>query len=235
MIRIAVVEDNPDLLDEVVFQMQAMGHAALGFGSGAALDQHLREHEVDLLVLDLGLPGEDGISVARRLRLSRPRLGIVMLTARGLLEDRLLGLDSGADVYLVKPVDMRELSAVCESLYRRLNRTVAPERPTVGWQLDGQTLELTPPKGPPIPLTPTEFKLMRRLAEAAPEPVTRAELAEAMGHAELDFDFRRLEAALSRLRRKIEMHTGADASSLRSARNVGYVFAAPIRIWPETS
>lgn len=162
--------------------------------------------------------------------MSHPRLAIAMLTARGQLEDRLVGLESGADIYLVKPVDMRELSAVCESLYRRLHRVDVPERPAEGWQLDMQSLELVPPGGAAILLTPTEFKLMKVLAEAAPEPARRGDLAAAMGHPELDFDFRRLETALSRLRRKIEMRSG-EAATLRSARNVGYVFAAPIRLW----
>lgn len=231
MIRIAVVEDNEDLRDEVVFHLRRMGHAVTGLPDGAALDRHLAAEPADVLVLDLGLPGEDGLSIARRLGVSHPRLAIAMLTARGQLEDRLVGLDSGADIYLVKPVDMRELSAVCESLYRRLNRVEVPERPAEGWQLDVQSLELVPPGGAAILLTPTEFKLMKVLAEAAPEPARRSDLAAAMGHPELDFDFRRLETALSRLRRKIEMQSG-EATTLRSARNVGYVFAAPIRLWP---
>lgn len=230
MIHIAVVEDNEDLRDEVVFHLGRMGHCVTGLPDGTALDRHLASQPTDVLVLDLGLPGEDGVSIARRLAVSHPRLAIAMLTARGQLEDRLVGLESGADIYLVKPVDMRELSAVCESLYRRLHRVDVPERPAEGWQLDVQSLELLPPGGAAILLTPTEFKLMKVLAEAAPEPARRGDLAAAMGHPELDFDFRRLETALSRLRRKIEMRSG-EAATLRSARNVGYVFAAPIRLW----
>ncbi|MDD3328158.1 MAG: response regulator transcription factor [Zoogloea sp.] len=230
MIHIAVVEDNEDLRDEVVFHLSRMGHRVTGLPDGAALDRHLAAVSIDVLVLDLGLPGEDGVSIARRLGVSHPRLAIAMLTARGQLEDRLAGLESGADIYLVKPVDMRELSAVCDSLYRRLNRADVPERPAEGWQLDVQSLELVPPGGAAILLTPTEFKLMRVLAEAAPEPAHRRDLAAAMGHPELDFDFRRLETALSRLRRKIEARSG-ETTTLRSARNVGYVFAAPIRVW----
>jgi DNA-binding response OmpR family regulator len=232
MIRIAVVEDNSDLRDEVLFHLGHLGHAAVGLNDGASLDQYLMAEQVDVVVLDLGLPGEDGLSIARRLSVSHPRIAIAMLTARGQLEDRLLGLDCGADIYLVKPIDMRELSAVCESLYRRLHRSDEVERPTNGWwQLDAQSLELLPPGEQPILLTPTEFKLMHVLVNAVPEAATREMLAEAMGHPELDFDYRRLEAAVSRLRRKIEMRSGS-VGVLRSARNVGYVFAAPIRIWP---
>ena len=149
MIHIAVVEDNEDLRDEVVFHLGRMGHCVTGLPDGTALDRHLASQPTDVLVLDLGLPGEDGVSIARRLAVSHPRLAIAMLTARGQLEDRLVGLESGADIYLVKPVDMRELSAVCESLYRRLHRVDVPERPAEGWQLDMQSLELVPPGGAP--------------------------------------------------------------------------------------
>jgi DNA-binding response OmpR family regulator len=232
MIRIAVVEDNSDLRDEVLFHLSHLGHLAVGLNDGLALDRHLATEQVDVLVLDLGLPGEDGLTIARRLSVTHPGIAIAMLTARGQLEDRLIGLDCGADIYLVKPIDMRELSAVCESLYRRLHRSDEVERPGNGWwQLDTQSLELLPPGEQAILLTPTEFKLMRALVLAAPEAATREQLADAMGHPELDFDYRRLEAAVSRMRRKIEIRLGS-ASVLRSARSVGYVFAAPIRIWP---
>ncbi|MFM2053975.1 MAG: hypothetical protein RL456_2012 [Pseudomonadota bacterium] len=229
MIRIALVEDNPDLRDEIVFHLGRLGHDVVGLPDGQALDRHLAAQEVDVLVLDVGLPGENGFSIAGRMRTAHPMLGIAMLTARGQVEDRLAGFGSGADIYLVKPVDMRELAAVIESLYRRTHRAERPQRQAV-WQLDCQTLELISPSQVAIMLTPTEFNLMRELVKVAPETATRAALAASMGHPEFDFDFRRLETALSRLRKKIELRTG-DASPLRSARNVGYVFAAPIRLW----
>ncbi len=230
MIRIALVEDHPDLREEIEFHLGRLGHAITGLADGAALQRHLATEVVDVLLLDIGLPGEDGLSIAGRLRRAHPQMGIAMLTARGQLEERLAGLGSGADIYLVKPVDMRELAAVIESLHRRLYRVDAPPRHNA-WQLDGQTLELVSPAQVAVMLTPTEFNLMRALAEAAPQPATRAALAAAMGHPEFDFDHRRLETALSRLRRKIELRCG-EASPLRSARSIGYVFAAPLRPWP---
>jgi DNA-binding response OmpR family regulator len=105
------------------------------------------------------------------------------------------------------------------------------EQPS-GWRLDRYTLELVSPQDESVMLTPTEFNLMQALAEASPEPVPRRRLAEAMGHPEPDFDYRRLETALSRLRKKIESCC-TDGGCLRSARNVGYVFAAPIRVRPQ--
>lgn len=229
MIRIAVVEDNVDLRDELVFHLSRQGHEATGLGDGRALDAHLASKPADVLVLDLGLPGEDGLSIAERVRRSHPQLAVAMLTARGQLEDRVLGLKTGADIYLVKPVDMRELSAVVESLHRRVHRGAAPPAERAAWRLDRYTLELVSPQQRSVMLTPTEFELMHELAESAPDPVTRAQLAKAIGHPEPDFDYRRLETSLSRLRRKIETRC-EEASPLRSARNVGYVFAAPIRV-----
>lgn len=168
MIHIAVVEDNEDLRDEVVFHLGRMGHCVTGLPDGTALDRHLASQPADVLVLDLGLPGEDGVSIARRLAVSHPRLAIAMLTARGQLEDRLVGLESGADIYLVKPVDMRELSAVCESLYRRLHRVDVPERPAEGWQLDMQSLELVPPGGAATARSPARWASTNRSASARP-------------------------------------------------------------------
>ena len=157
-------------------------------------------------------------------------MGIVMLTARGDINDRVAGFGHGADIYLVKPADLRELSAVIHSLYQRNHRAIRPERQAF-WQLDGQTSELVSPDGRAVLLTPREFLLMRALADAAPEPVTRAHLVGTMGYRDFDFDYRRLETAMSRLRRKIEGDGDGSSSPLRSARSVGYVFVAPIRVW----
>lgn len=232
MIHVALVEDNPDLREEVAFHLSRAGHDVTGLPDGVALDAHLASSPVDVLILDLGLPGEDGLAIAERLRAARPQLPIAMLTARGQVEDRVLGLKTGADIYLVKPVDMRELAAVVESLYRRLQRdpaTAGPPAEAPLWRLDAYTMELRSPTHESVMLTPTEFNLLRELAQVAPEPVPRAKLAAAIGHPEPDFDFRRLETAMSRLRKKIDARC-SEGGALRSARNLGYVFAGPIEM-----
>lgn len=228
-IRIALVEDNTDLRDELVFHLQRLGHDVAGFASGEQLDAWLHEQTPDVLVLDIGLPGESGLSIAARLRPLHPTLGIVMLTARGEIDDRVAGFGVGADIYLVKPADLRELAVVVESLYRRAHRLVRPRQQEY-WQLDCHTLELVAPGGSKILLTPSEFKLMRVLAEAAPEGVPRARLVEALGFRDLDFDHRRLETTMSRLRKKLETRA-EEVSPLRSVRSVGYAFVATIRTW----
>ena len=100
---IALVEDNVALRDELVFHLQCAGYAATGLPHGAALQAHLAHQPCCLVVLDVGLPGEDGLSICATLRAQRPELGVVLLTARGAARDRLNGLHEGADAYLVKP------------------------------------------------------------------------------------------------------------------------------------
>lgn len=230
MIRVAVVEDNTDLREEVLFQLRHAGREAIGVGDGAALDALLREQDIDIVVLDLGLPGEDGMAIASRLRRdSGMDLGIVMLTARGALDDRVEGLETGADAYLVKPVEMRELLAVIGSVERRLAASAAAPFSSSTWKLDTVRRELVSIGGKSVTLTDTEFRLVERLVQVSPAVASRRELAEAMGESDfLQFDERRLEAAISRLRRKLQEETGE--APLRSARGRGYVFAAQVRM-----
>jgi CheY-like chemotaxis protein len=147
-IRCLVVEDNPNLNRDLVFYLSSHGMEAVGVSDGAGLDRHLAACACDLVVLDLGLPGEDGLDIARRIA-SRGELGLVILTARGGLEDRLAGWDSGAHVYLVKPVPLAEVAAVVGAVFRRLHpEPPVPARP---WRLSAARREvLAPPTGPPL-------------------------------------------------------------------------------------
>lgn len=226
MSRVAVIEDNGDLREEIVFHLSHAGYQAEGVADGPGLDRVLQADAPDVVVLDIGLPGEDGFSIATRLRRDHPEIGIVMLTARSLLEDKLQGLALGADAYLVKPVDLRELIAVVASVGRRLPARQADN--DSGWQLDTRRRAVVSPAGVTASLTHTEYLLMLQLAQAAPQVASRRVLIEALGHDFLQFDERRIEAAISRLRKKLQL--GANESPLRSARTQGYVFAAPIKI-----
>lgn len=226
MTRIGLIEDNLDYRTEVAFHLRRAGFEIALESDGVGIDAQLADCPCDLLVLDLGLPVEDGLLIARRLRRQQPWLGIVMLTARGSLDDRLSGFEEGADAYLVKPVDMRELVGTLHSVQRRLTAAAPPSE---AWSLDPNTLSISSPSGELIAVTATEMDLLKRLAEASPEPVSRETLAAALGHPEPDFDYRRLEVAFSRLRKKIETVTAGE-SPIRAARGRGYVFAALIRI-----
>jgi DNA-binding response OmpR family regulator len=226
MTRVGLIEDNLDYRTEVAFHLRRNGFDIALESDGSGIDAQMADSPCDLLVLDLGLPVEDGLVIARHLRQQQPGLGIVMVTARGSLDDRVAGLEEGADAYLVKPVDMRELVATLHSVQRRL---AVPVLTTESWSLMPDTLSIGSPAGVAIALTAAEMDLLKCLAAAAPEAVTREVLAAAMGHPEPYFDYRRLEVAFSRLRKKIET-VSASESPIRAARGRGYVFAAPIRI-----
>lgn len=227
MTSIALVEDDEDLRDEMCFQLCRAGFSVFGCEDGVSLDRHLREHGCALVVLDLGLAGEDGLSIATRLRLERPELGIVMLTARGRLQDRLSGLECGADAYLVKPVDIRELIAVIQTVVRRLV-SPAPAPGRQEWLLRARSMEIVSPDGTVVSISGMEATLLREMATQGMDVVPRRQLIEALGHDYLLFDQRRLDTAVSRLRHKLD-EVCPEKSPIRAVRGVGYVFAMPLR------
>lgn len=232
MTSIAVVEDNPDLCEELVFQLKHAGLEARGFGNAPQLDMAMVTYNFDILLLDVNLPGENGFSIATRMRAIQPGIGIIMLTARGTVNDKIAGLGS-ADSYLVKPVDAKELLAVISSLSRRLNAGMAITQPVPvlndGWRLFPVRRVILTPEGQRIVLTETETRLLEQLALVFPNVAHRRRLIEALGFDYLNFDERRLEAAMSRLRRKLRSND-EQLSPLRSARVQGYIFGEPIRI-----
>lgn len=231
VISIAVVEDNPDLCEELVFQLEHAGYQAVGFGNAPQLDRGFLSRDFDILVLDVNLPGENGFAIATRLRAVKPGIGIVILTARGTIADKVAGL-THADSYLVKPVDIKELLAVITSLSRRLSAGLGMTQPVPvmsdTWRLLPVQRVVVAPEGQRIVLTETETRLMEQLALVFPNVCNRRRLIEALGFDYLSFDERRLEAAMSRLRRKLR--SSDELSPLRSARVQGYIFGEPIRI-----
>jgi DNA-binding response OmpR family regulator len=225
MIRVAVVEDDHDLLDDVAFSLRDEGFEVATCSSGATLDLKLANAEFDVVVLDIGLPGEDGLSIARRLRATKPQLGIVMLTARTDARSRVKGMEDGADVYLGKPTDLRELTLVIHALVRRLNVGKPAESATL--TLLATEYRLIKPNGEQIELTPNETLMLSRLARATGHRATRREIIEAFGENYFEYDERRLEALVSRLRRKFEAN-GLSAETIHALRGSGYALSAPI-------
>ena len=232
MTRIGLIEDNIEYRDNLVFFLRREGFDIAFECDGHDIDRNLAEHPSDLILLDLGLPDEDGLVIARRLRAQQPTLGIVMLTARGSLDERVNGMREGADAYLVKPVDFGELMAVLKSLLRRLD-TVArsvenPAKTPIIWRLQPAQLQLLPPDGSPIKLTGREAKLIGHMVRAYPNAASRQVLVDSSEAVLTPLDFRPLEVALSRLRKKIQEATGQGL--ILALRNEGYLFGAPIRI-----
>jgi DNA-binding response OmpR family regulator len=220
--NIIVVEDQMDLQEELVYFLCRIGHEAQGVSCGHALDQVMQLRRPDLLLLDIGLPGQDGIAIAERLHRT-PGLAIVMLTARSGEEDRIRSFEGGADSYLVKPVNYRELQAVLARASQRLNPGAVPK--PVGWQLMRRERLLQSPAGAGVLLTGSELCLLEVLARQGGKVAGRRQLIEAMGFDFMTFDERRLEVKMSRLRKKIRNTTGAD-DLVKSDWGVGYVFMA---------
>lgn len=223
MVRVVVVEDDAFLRDQVVTYLTLSGFQACGVGSAAELYRRMAMEKFSILVLDLRLPDEDGLSIAEHVR-SRSDMRIIMVTARSATDDRIRGREAGADVYLTKPVDLEELVAAVKNLYRRLPSQPSETAPTtVGWVLNRATFLLRAPNGGTATLTPTDMALFSRLASAAGAVVGRSELLDVLGHDPRDPGNRNLDAAVRRLRTKVERATGLPLP-IRTVHAVGYQF-----------
>jgi DNA-binding response OmpR family regulator len=219
---VALVDDDDLLRDRILSpRLRECGFKVLAFGSAAELFAGLAQGSIDMLVLDVGLPDQNGFEVARRLRAEAPHIGIVMLTGRGDSPDRIRGLGEGADVYLSKPVEIALLLASVQSLARRLH-VQAGRRGR--WRMDEGGWCLYSPSGKRIMLTQSERRLMARLETAPNTIVSREELIEGLTEGSVhDFDPHRLDSLIHRLRRKVQDVTD-DALPLMAVHGEGYLF-----------
>jgi DNA-binding response OmpR family regulator len=231
-LRIAVVEDDAELATLIVDELHLVGAQAQALPSAEALYRQLLAHAFDLVVLDVGLPGEDGYAVAAHLRAASPHVGIVMLTGRAAGTDMAQGLLQGADLYLVKPLDVPLLTAALSSLWRRL----APAMPVVAtvptaaddpgeWRLSADAWTLHAPGARTLSLSAAERALLTQLFARRGEPVSRTALIAAISpKAPAAFDPHRLEVLVHRLRTRIESACGRNLP-LRAVRGNGYLLA----------
>lgn len=178
-----------------------------------------------IAVVDLGLPDGDGMDLIRDLRRRDHRLGIVVLTARGGMRDKIEGLSDGADYYLAKTADLDELAATLAALARRLGPPEAAEC----WVLERQPRRLLPPGLAPIQLSRQDVIVLAALMERAGNMVSRQDIVEALGEDFLTYDQRRLDTQMRRLRQKVQEGTGV-ALPIHTTRNVGYQFFAEAEI-----
>lgn len=233
--RVLIVEDEDDLRDTLCRYFAHVGLDVVGFGDVESVPADLVGF--DVIVCDINLPGESGFSLAARLH-QTTMIGIILLTARGDVEDRVMGLSLGADDYLVKPVDLRELELRIRTLAKRVRTGEHLQAATLpthhaavagssAWGFCLKTWRLLPPGATEgVSLTAAEYHLLGKLTEQAGEPVPRDALLEAVGNAPLPDYGRNLDVAVSRLRRKIRKACGLQVP-ISSVRGVGYVFAAP--------
>ncbi|MBC7908452.1 MAG: response regulator transcription factor [Rhodospirillaceae bacterium] len=234
MANIAVVEDESSLRADLVEYLSACGHDVIGCEDGIALDRAQAARPADIIILDVNLPGEDGFSIAKRLR-DHSEVGIIMLTARGVNVDRVVGLEIGADVYLVKPIELRELEAQVRTLARRLKaQPVAPapmaqpvKPASNSWIYDQVAWALITPRGATLKLTANERVFVNLLVDRPGEPVSRADIFRALGKRQWDMGDRSVDSMVRRLRSKGEEVLGHDLP-IEAVHGTGYAFAAPV-------
>jgi two-component system OmpR family response regulator len=221
--HILVIEDEPDLLAAMVRYLQLDGYVAYAAANLQAAEHWLTQRDMDIVVLDLGLPDGDGLNWLS----TRPGLrdkGVIMTTARGEGSSRVAGVRAGADVYLVKPVQLDELSALVRNLLHRLNRLDQPS-----WTLDVQSWHLLSPQGQAVKLTHSEQVLLIELARSPGGSVAREVLITALGQNPEIYDPRRMEIMVRRLRNKAKETLGYELP-LETAHRKGYAFTAPISV-----
>ena len=230
-----VVEDDAELRALMLDDLRWRGAQVVGLESAEALYRELAVGRCDIVILDVGLPGEDGYRVAEHLR-QVPRMGVVMLTGRGSRHDMAHGLAQGADLYLIKPLDVDLLAAALLSLRRRLfdaTGGLAPSSPPAPapadeaprWELRDDGWSLSAGTGATLQLTAAERGLLRCLLARPAVPVDRETLIAAVTDQPWDFDPHRLEVLVHRLRTRVSNAMGLKLP-LRALRGVGYLFAS---------
>ncbi len=226
--HILVVDDESEMRDAVAEYLTLRGFRVFGAADGYEMDAVLADETVDLVLLDLNLPGEDGIALTRRLK-SEKNVGIIIVTAYSDSEDRVLGLETGADDYVVKPFNFRELVARINSVLRRL---LGPEENEHGaelvikvgeWLFDRSEKSLKKSDGTPLDLSAAELDLLTVLVDNPGRTMSRDELLDKLSHREWDPFDRSIDVRVTRLRRKIEPDP-ARPTIVKTVRGVGYVF-----------
>ncbi|WP_260928775.1 response regulator [Novosphingobium sp. 9] len=235
---IAVVEDDPGIRELVAALLQREGFEVLAAASSAPVSDPAVLARLDCLILDLMLPGEDGLVICRTLRAQWPRLPILIVTAKSDAIDRIVGLELGADDYLAKPFNSRELLARVRSVIRRTRDITAAAGAALssepeafefnGWRLSPGARDLTDPQGQPVTLTTSEFDLLHVLVLHPQQVLSRELLIDATRGGIANPVDRVIDVQIGRLRRKL----GEDPREplmIRTVRGDGYLFAPQVR------
>jgi len=231
--HILIVDDDREIRRLLQEYLTQSGYRVTDVGEGRAMRKALDEYQIDLVVLDLMLPGEDGLSLCRTLRI-RSNIPVLMLTARGSEVDRIVGLEMGADDYLAKPFSPRELLARIRSVLRRANslplQSVDPDVSAYrfgGWSLDVVTRNMTAADGLVVPLSGAEFRLLRVFLEHPNVVLSRDQLLELVsGRESMPFD-RSVDVLIGRLRRRLN-DAGKEPALIKTIRGQGYVLATRV-------
>ena len=242
--NILIVDDDPEIRRLLVDYLARNGFEAVAARDGREMWQALDRHVIDLIVLDLMLPDTDGLTLCRDLRATSPGVGgrnsrtstlpVLMLTARGEETDRIVGIEMGADDYLVKPFNPRELLARIKTILRRTRALPPNLRPEpvrclrfAGWCLDTAARLLTAPDGVATPLSGGEFRLLRILLDHPNRVLNRDQLTEMIHGREAEAYDRAIDVQVSRLRQRLR-DDRREPELIKTVRGEGYVLAATV-------
>ncbi|HEX6362744.1 MAG TPA: response regulator transcription factor [Albitalea sp.] len=236
--HIAIVDDEVDITQLLAGYLQNQGFRVTQLHNGRSLMELMPSDPPQLVLLDLGLPGEDGFTIARQLR-EHWRCGLVIVTGRGDAVDKVVGLEVGADDYVTKPFDLRELLARVKAVLRRTTAAepaAAPAAPAsgprsklrfAGWELDTAARRLTDPTGADVPLTTGEFDLLTAFAQHPGRVLSRDFLLEqTRGREAAPFD-RTIDVQVGRLRKKLETDA-ENPQIIKSVRGAGYILVPTV-------
>lgn len=232
--KILVVDDEAELRQVLRATLEMEGYDVLEAADADGMRQIFSEDEIDLVIVDLMLPGEDGLSLTRYLK-ERSDVGVIILTGKGESVDLIIGLEMGADDYIAKPYNRRELLARIKSVLRRTVRSGHDAEDTKGkaiinfsgWSLDLPHHKLDGPDGNNVPLTMAEFQLLRILLESPGQPVEREELSKEIFNKELKKNSRNIDALIRRLRQKLD-NSSTEGQMIKSVRGAGYTILTTI-------
>lgn len=229
---VVVVEDDAEIAELVAGLLRGEGYEVACAGDGTALDAFMARARPDLIVLDVNLPGEDGLAICRRIRAVDP-VPILMLTAKSDEIDRVLGLEMGADDYVVKPFGPRELVARVRARLRRAGEPAATARPNRRYAFDRFVIDLDARQlaladGGDVSLTTGEFDLLACFVAAPRRVLTRDHILDKTRGRDADPFDRTVDMLVSRLRRKLDQASPGSAL-VGTVRNGGYLFTAPVK------
>jgi two-component system OmpR family response regulator len=233
--HILIVDDQQEICDVVQEYLTGEGYRVSTAHDGSGMRRILAQGPVDLVILDLMLPGEDGLTLARSLR-SESGIGIIILTGRGETVDRIIGLEMGADDYLPKPFHLRELLARVKAVLRRAHDRTA-ETPHsarsrvrfAGWNLDLSSRELMSPSGEEVRLTTGEFDLLSAFVNNANQVLSRDRLLDLARNREAGPFDRTIDVQVGRLRRKLE-DDPQNPTLIKTVRGSGYIFTPSVEM-----
>ncbi len=229
---ILVIEDDPDMRITLVRLLNKEGYTALGAESGEIALKTFKKSRIDLILLDISLPDTDGITIAREIR-GHSDVPIIFVTGKSHVIDRVVGLEIGADDYLTKPFNSRELTARINTVFRRseISRTNIINPPVGaeilyfdGWKLDMSACKLFEPAGEEIRMTTYEFRILTTFVTHPNRTLSRTQIADLMGFNEISTDGRSIDMLVGKVRRKIAEYSDGTLY-IKTIRNRGYMFA----------